>query len=130
MVYEYLNAIALFFYSLPPWMIFLLKIAVLLAALEFGYRLGLKKYRDHRVTESEKGNIILTSIFALLGLMFAFTFSASVERHDQRKLNLVEEANAIGTAYLRAELAADPGRSEIRAVLLDIPRRALHPGRD
>ena len=44
------------------------------------------------------------AVFALLGLMIAFTFSGALSRFDLRRAQAVDEANAIGTAYLRIDL--------------------------
>src|SRR5215510_4984847 len=44
------------------------------------------------------------AVFALLGLLIAFTFSGAASRFDARRQLVVEEANAIGTAYLRLDL--------------------------
>ena len=43
-------------------------------------------------------------MFALLGLLIAFTFSGALSRFDVRRVQAVDEANAIGTAYLRIDL--------------------------
>lgn len=55
------------------------------------------------------------AIFALLGLLMAFTFSAAAARFDARRTMIVDEANAIGTARLRLDLLPDdvrPGAQE------------------
>jgi hypothetical protein len=44
------------------------------------------------------------TVFALFGLLMAFTFSGAAERFDQRRALIVQEANAIGTAWLRLDL--------------------------
>jgi len=44
------------------------------------------------------------SVFGLLGLLIAFTFSGAAFRFDARRQLAVEETNAIGTAYLRLDL--------------------------
>lgn len=49
----------------------------------------------------------------LLALLLAFTFSMSVSRYESRKQLLVDEANAIGTAYLRSRMLPEPYRGEI-----------------
>jgi hypothetical protein len=64
----------------------------------------------------------VTAIFALFGLLVAFTFSAAFARLDARRALIVAEANAIGTAYLRLDLLpaeAQPGlRDEFRRYAL------------
>ena len=56
--------------------------------------------------------IIQTASLTLLGLIIGFTFSMALSRYDQRKTYEAEEANAIGTEYVRADLlpAADAAR--------------------
>lgn len=70
--------------------------------IEIGRRLGARR------KESESGaagiGAIEGSIFALLGLLIAFTFSGALTRFDSRRQLDVEEANDIGTAYLRLDL--------------------------
>ena len=98
-------------------------VVVLLLALEIGYRLGkwTKKRQEEGAISGSK-DIAIGSMFALLGLIMAFTYAFTVSRSDHRKQAIVNEANAIGTAFLRAELASEPGRSELRWFLLDYAR--------
>jgi hypothetical protein len=58
-----------------------------------------------RTGPAEAGAGILDGgVFALLGLLIAFTFAGAAARFDARRQLVVEEANAIGTAYLRLDL--------------------------
>jgi hypothetical protein len=61
-------------------------------------------------------------MLALLGLMLAFTYAFSLSRADLRKQAIVNEANALETAFIRADLVAEPGRSELRRQLLEYAR--------
>ena len=54
------------------------------------------------------------AIFALLGLLIAFTFSGAASRFDGRRQLIVEETNAIGTAYLRLDLLPNDARDDLR----------------
>jgi hypothetical protein len=54
------------------------------------------------------------AIFALLGLLIAFTFSGAATRFENRRHLIVEEANDIGTAYLRIELLPAETQPEMR----------------
>lgn len=54
-------------------------------------------------------------IFALLGLLLAFTFAAAAARFEARGATMVEEANAIGTAWLRIDLLAEDLQPGVRA---------------
>jgi len=54
------------------------------------------------------------AVFALLGLMIAFTFSGALTRFDVRRAQVVQEANAIGTAYLRVDLLPAAAQPKLR----------------
>ena len=85
--------------------------AGMLFLLEVGRRLGLRR-RAKLPTDTGAGlGAVEGALFALLGLLIAFTFSGAAERFEARRHLIVEEANAIGTAYLRIDLlpaAAQP----------------------
>jgi hypothetical protein len=53
-------------------------------------------------------------VFALLGLLIAFTFSGAAARFDDRRNLIVDEANAVGTAYLRIDLLPAAAQGEMR----------------
>lgn len=111
------------FHQLNEFLVAALIFLVLVAAGEVGYRLGRRqlarqKNESAMVTHAHL-NEIQTAVFAVLGLLLAFTFSMAVSRFDERKQALVVEANAIGTAYLRVQLLP-PGQ---RAAATDLFRR-------
>ena len=54
------------------------------------------------------------AVFALLGLMIAFTFSGALSRYDSRRIQVVDEANAIGTAWLRIDLLPSSAQPKMR----------------
>lgn len=60
-----------------------------------------------------------TSVLGLLGLLIAFTFSGAADRFDQRRTLIIQEANDIGTAWLRLDLLPDHAREESRAAMRD-----------
>lgn len=62
---------------------------------------------------------IEASVFALLGLLIAFTFAGATERVERRRQVLVEEANALSTVYLRLDLLPEPTRGRAQALLRD-----------
>jgi hypothetical protein len=55
------------------------------------------------------------AVFALLGLLIAFTFSGALTRFDARRAQVVQEANAIGTAWLRIDLLPASAQPKLRA---------------
>src|SRR5215467_4492575 len=73
--------------------------------------------RSANETERERVGLVTveTAIYALLGLMIAFTFSGASARFDTRRAQTVQEANAIGTAYLRLDLLPAAAQPALRA---------------
>jgi hypothetical protein len=90
---------------------------VMLAATELGFRLGLALRAS---TPANIKTLIATVEAALLGvlaLLLGFTMSMAVSRFDARRQLVVEEADAIGTARLRAQLVPAPEGPEVAALL-------------
>jgi len=85
--------------------------AGIMACLEVGYRLG---RRRSEATAHEGIGAIEAAVFALLGLLLAFSFAGGTSRLDTRRQLIIEEANAIGTAYLRLDLLALDDQPEMR----------------
>jgi len=74
--------------------------------------------RDSLASEyREDFNVIQTATLTLLGLIIGFTFSMALSRYDQRKNLEEEEANAIGTAYLRVDLLPAADATKLRGLL-------------
>jgi hypothetical protein len=97
----------------------LLLFVAMLGFLELGRRLG-ERWAPRDPSAPTRGTAAVEgAVFALMGLLIAFTFSAAQSRLDKRRALVVDEANAIGTAYLRLDLlpgAAQPGlRDAFRA---------------
>ena len=96
-------------------------VAGTLCMLEIGRRLGLHRLaRDPEGAKASTGAID-GAVFGLLGLLIAFTFSGAAARFDTRREKIVEEANSIGTAWLRLDLlpvaAQPPLRGKFRQYL-------------
>jgi hypothetical protein len=76
----------------------------MLVLLEVGRRIGVRRLTaDFEGSRAGVGTVD-AAIFALFGLLTAFTFSGAATRFDARRHLIVQEANAIGTAYLRLDL--------------------------
>jgi hypothetical protein len=56
---------------------------------------------------------------AILGLLLAFTFSTALGKHDQRRMMVVADSNAIGNFYTCAGLLREPVRTKLRGVIHD-----------
>ena len=79
----------------------------ILAFLELGRRLG-KRHLSLDPEGARTGTgAVEGAVFALVGLLIAFTFSGAASRFDARRDLIVQETNAIGTAWLRLDLLPD-----------------------
>jgi hypothetical protein len=72
--------------------------------VEAGRRLGLRRANQDPDHSRLGIGPIEGALFGLLGLLIAFTFSGAENRFQARRQLIVQEANAIGTAYLRVDL--------------------------
>jgi hypothetical protein len=98
-----------------PLVFFLIAIVVLWLFERIG---GHIRGRQRQPTqESEDMGVIVGAALTLLGLIIGFTFSMAVSRYDQRKNLEEEEANAIGTEYLRAGLLPPADAAKVRTLL-------------
>ena len=84
----------------------------MLLLLEVGRRIALRQKMKEGDGASDGFGALGGSVFALLGLLIAFTFSGAASRFDVRRHLVVEETNAIGTAYLRLDLL--PAQAQAR----------------
>ncbi len=88
----------------------------MLLAMEIGFRSGRRKQAS--VAEAiTQANSVLVSMLGLLALLLAFTFSAALQRYEDRSQTVVAEANAIGTTYLRARLLPGGMQDDVQALL-------------
>mgnify|MGYP001064187145 CR=1 FL=1 len=86
----------------------------MLILLYVGRRLGAQHLASDPKGARTGTGTIEAAVFALLGLLIAFTFSGAVSRFDARRHLIVEEANAIGTAYLRLDLLPTGSQPTLR----------------
>lgn len=109
-------------YGIPSGLIALSLLLTLTVAMEVGFRVGrvaLARGATASAASQEHINGIQTSILGILALLLAFTLSLALQRFDSRSAAVVDEANAIGTAYLRAQLLRPPMRADVQALLRD-----------
>src|SRR6266508_4142450 len=85
----------------------------MLICLEIGRRVGVRALAKDPQLMSTRGAVD-GSVFALYGLLLAFTFSGAPGRLDARRKLVAEEANTIGTAYLRLDLLAPESQPAMR----------------
>jgi hypothetical protein len=99
------------------WRVLPICLLLLVAATELSYRYGL--HLHHSKDEARKGQIggVQAAILGLLALLLCFTFALAVQRYETRRSLVVEEANAIGTTYLRASFLPPEQRSVVESLL-------------
>jgi hypothetical protein len=95
-----------------PFLLFVLSLIILWASAMVGSRFR------HCIDEIRRDfNVILTATLTLLGLVVGFTFSMAVSRYDLRKHYEAEEANAVGTEYVRSALLPAPNAEKVQTLL-------------
>jgi hypothetical protein len=93
--------------------------AGILLCLALGRRVGQRAIARHGAAGLPSIGSLEAAVFALLGLMIAFTFSGALSRFDVRRGQAVDEANAIGTAYLRIDLLPESAQPALRETFRD-----------
>lgn len=103
--------------AVPIWATLPASVVLLCLAVESGYRLG--KWRHARQPDEKEAPVgaMVASILALLAFVLGFTFSLAASRFEARRQVVLQEANAIGTTYLRASFLPEPQRSRVRELL-------------
>jgi len=82
----------------------------MLGATGVGVLLG-RRHRHRSETLREPFGVLQSALLGFVGLILAFGLALAVGRYESRRVTVVEEANAIGTTYLRAQLLAEPVRT-------------------
>lgn len=103
--------------ELSLWSIGALCLALLLGMRELGS--ALRRWHDRRrgVDDSELEEFSMTSVLGLLALLIGFTFSLALQRYEARRELVIQEANAIGTTWLRCDTLDAGDRDRLRTLL-------------
>jgi hypothetical protein len=122
------------FFRLTSVELGLLFFAVILGATGLGIFLG-RRVRHLSESLREPFGVLQGALLGVVGLLLAFGLSLAVSRYEDRRSNIVSEANAIGTTYLRAQTLAEPIRSSSLDLLVRYTRSAIRlsdqvPGSD
>ena len=99
------------FFTLSSWQLALVLAGILVGATILGLVVG-RALRQHSDTLREPVGVVQGALLTLVGLILAFGLAMAVTRYEARRAAVVDDANAIGTAYLRAQTLAEPVRSE------------------
>lgn len=101
----------------------------LLACIGFGQWTGDQLRRRRPGNQAPSVGSVVGAMLAILGFILALTFSMVLGRYSERKQLLLQEANAIGTASLRAEFLPAAARLEAQRMLADYVDLRLQIGR-
>ena len=91
----------------------------IIVSLAFGRWIGRRIMAREHVEALPSVGSLEAAVFALLGLLIAFTFSGALSRFDVRRAQIVDEANAIGTAWLRLDLLPGSAQPKLRDTFRD-----------
>lgn len=111
------------FFSLSSWELGLLVFAVIGGASAVGVLAG-RYLRRHDIYREPIG-ALQGALLGLVGLILAFGLTLAVGRYQDRRADVVTDANTIGTAYLRAQTIPEPQRSRSLALLRDYNELAI-----
>jgi len=100
---------------LPLSLDYLLVVGIILLSVEAGFRLGLELRRRKILVERDTSTgVLLGAVLGLLAFFLAFAIGFALNNYSTRRQLVVSDANAIGTAYLRAGYLEDDTSSEIQ----------------
>jgi hypothetical protein len=104
----------------PPWVLTLLVFLLLVALLFVGAFLRRRKVHAGGPSPNDDNtfeNLSASATLGLLALLLGFSFSLALDRFDVRRSMTMQEANAIGTLYLRSQLMEEPYRARFAHLL-------------
>lgn len=100
----------------PLLLIGLMLLFAIAAAAMTGHWLRKRWVRQDADNDDKEGYVV-SAVMGLLALLLGFTFSLAVDRYETRRALVLQEANAIGTSYLRSQLLDEPHRSRMAGLL-------------
>jgi hypothetical protein len=111
-------------FRLSEWQLGAILFAFVFGITVCGLLLG-HYLREHVDTLRESFGVLQAALLGLVGLILAFGLSLAVGRYEDRRAAVVADANAIGTAYLRAQTLADPVRGRSLPLFVDYTDAAI-----
>lgn len=105
------------FESFPVVGVYVVITLIILVSCEAGYQFGKRvRWRQDKEASISLGPMV-GGLLSMLAFVLAFSFSMAASQHEQRKQNVLAEANAVGTAYLRSDLIAGEYGKEVKRLL-------------
>jgi len=108
------------------WLVIAAAIFLVIAlSLRAGWLAGRRRLAVYGDSANDGLGSAEAAIFGMMGLLLAFTFTGAANRFEQRRALVVQESNAIGTAWLRLDLLRDAPRAQARALMRQYLERRL-----
>lgn len=113
-------------------LLFLALLAIYLVVTELGYRVGRRVCRGRAADETARTGVgfVTGGILGLLAFLLGVTLSLGDARHNERRMVVLNEANAIGTAWLRAGVIGGEEGERMRRLLADYAELRIRVYRD
>jgi len=102
----------------PLWVVYVGTVALVLIAAEIGFRIGIwLQRRDPDSGKTAMTGAVVGGMLGLIAFLLAFSIGIVINQHTSRKAMVVTEANAVGTAYLRAGFLNETDRTSTAELL-------------
>lgn len=105
------------FDQLPIWLIFILTFGATTVAFELGFRAGIWRSRGRPDEEGKSVGALVGGLLGLLAFMLAFTTGFALNQYVNRKSLVIQDANSIGTTYLRTDFLPPDDGDAAKALL-------------
>lgn len=115
---------------IPLWLFFFLSVMLSLLCVEAGFQLSSHHHLKASPASEASFSSMANSALGLLAFMLAFTFGVSAARYDERRLLVLDDANAIQVVYLRCDLIPEPMKTRAQNILRQYVQVRLKGGQD
>jgi len=104
--------------GLPIWAAAIILIPLVAAVFYAGTQIRRRGTSQGAEDDAGQEGLLISAVLGLLALLLGFNFSLAIDRFETRRLLVLEEANAIRTAYLQAQTFDDPDRAVLSGLLV------------
>lgn len=114
----------------PLWVVFVFTAVIVSLAFEFGFQAGSFARSREKTSLKAPVGTMLGVVLSLSAFFLAFTFGVAADRFNDRRVLVIEEANSIGTTFLRSSFLPEPNRREVQDLLREYVRIRLKLAQD
>lgn len=117
--------------NLPIWAVYVGVVVLAVLSAEVGFRFGLwLQDRSDTPGESKMTGAVVGGMLGLMAFLMAFTIGIVIDQQGNRKAMVVQEANAIGTAWLRADFLEESDLPVVRSLLQEYTEIRIEAAND